>query len=521
MASKKTLHITVCDKIATYKKRDGYIVCGNSGYTIQFTFDNEWDGYGKKTARFIWNGQHVDVSFEGNTCDVPLLERTNLLQVGVYVGDMSTTTSAEIECVPSVKCIESVAGSDSHTVAELNVAFGQTEPKDTSMLWVKTSKPSAIVVTPELQGFQFKEELSVKMEGCEYPEGIRWSYAAVGTSLYFFGGDLSTYSPTKTIHKLDLETGKLTTLGVTLPTARLLMSIAVVDSKIYLLGGAVNNNSAADTSLVYCFDPTTEAITQVGTLPQRVAGAQATAIGKKIYVIGGRRPTGAGGVYCYDTETNESTELAVTTPFCQWFSCGGQTGAAAIDSKVYFVADESNNMGIYCFDPSDLSVSKVCDCFSDSSTWIRTRFVLFAFGKKIYYLSGTNYSTYIYDTETGTKTTTSDNAAKAVGATDLYYPQCTSIGDVTYIFYGSSASSITADTINHTMLKFSGTAYGEGFKADQIHLHTTTEGELFTLVSTPQMNMSVAIEAVYKGTAEGIAETVPALLYKNDAWAEI
>ena len=41
----KTLRINVKDKIATYLQRDGVIVCGNKGYTIAFTFDEEWDEY--------------------------------------------------------------------------------------------------------------------------------------------------------------------------------------------------------------------------------------------------------------------------------------------------------------------------------------------------------------------------------------------------------------------------------------------------------------------------------------------
>lgn len=97
-------HISVVNKIAKYLLRDGPIICGNSGYQISFTFDSEWDAYETKTARFIWNGQYVDKNFTGTTCDVPILKNTTQLEVGVYAGNLRTTTSASIECVKSVLC---------------------------------------------------------------------------------------------------------------------------------------------------------------------------------------------------------------------------------------------------------------------------------------------------------------------------------------------------------------------------------------------------------------------------------
>lgn len=100
----KTLHINVFDKIATYQKRDGCIVCGNSDYQIKFTFDDEWAAYDKKTAHFIWNGQYTDVEFTGDTCPVPKITNATVVKVGVYVDDLSTTTPTTIECKRSVLC---------------------------------------------------------------------------------------------------------------------------------------------------------------------------------------------------------------------------------------------------------------------------------------------------------------------------------------------------------------------------------------------------------------------------------
>lgn len=100
----KTLHIIVANKVASYLQRDGYIVCGNSDYQIEFSFDSEWDAYARKTARFIWNGKYKDVEFSGTICPVPVISNSNGLEVGVYAGDISTSTSALISCKKSIRC---------------------------------------------------------------------------------------------------------------------------------------------------------------------------------------------------------------------------------------------------------------------------------------------------------------------------------------------------------------------------------------------------------------------------------
>lgn len=98
------LHIIVNNRVASYLRRDGDIVCGNSDYQIEFSFDSMWDAYEEKTARFIWNNQYFDVDFTGTTCDVPVISNVDSVRVGVYAGDLHTTTPAIIGCKRSVLC---------------------------------------------------------------------------------------------------------------------------------------------------------------------------------------------------------------------------------------------------------------------------------------------------------------------------------------------------------------------------------------------------------------------------------
>ena len=100
------LPVTIQDKIAVYMSSEK-MICYNSDYILQFTFDAEWDSYTQKTAQiryFSTNKGWVkhDIIFTGMECNVPVIPNANVVYVGVYAGDIRTTTEAEISCRPSV-----------------------------------------------------------------------------------------------------------------------------------------------------------------------------------------------------------------------------------------------------------------------------------------------------------------------------------------------------------------------------------------------------------------------------------
>lgn len=100
-----TIYISVADLIATL---DGpaQIVSDNTGYQIQFDFDEDWDAYSMKTAVFAWKKGSLNysktVAFEGDTVQVPRLPAISTLYVGVMAGNLQTTTAAEIKCYWSI-----------------------------------------------------------------------------------------------------------------------------------------------------------------------------------------------------------------------------------------------------------------------------------------------------------------------------------------------------------------------------------------------------------------------------------
>ena len=106
------INVMVRNKIAVADQT--VYVCGNgdngddieekNGYALLFDFDEEWSKYEHKTARFKFNGKHIDVVFSGDKCPVPIISNTYGIDVGVYAGDLCTTTPAYIPAKKSILC---------------------------------------------------------------------------------------------------------------------------------------------------------------------------------------------------------------------------------------------------------------------------------------------------------------------------------------------------------------------------------------------------------------------------------
>lgn len=99
----KRIEISVENLVAWQTNATDY-VCGNSGFVVGFVFDKEWDEFETKTARFIHGGGHTDIVFTGTECKVPKILNVKKIAIGVYAGDMKTTTPAFVRCRKSILC---------------------------------------------------------------------------------------------------------------------------------------------------------------------------------------------------------------------------------------------------------------------------------------------------------------------------------------------------------------------------------------------------------------------------------
>ena len=113
------LNVKIEKRIATLLDSENDLVCGNSGDSIVFAFDAEWDAYPNRTARFKWNGKYHDVEFSGDTVDIPSITDTRSFSVGVYSGEAAkgeeeiSTTDVKIPCLYSTRCGDSKPNGES------------------------------------------------------------------------------------------------------------------------------------------------------------------------------------------------------------------------------------------------------------------------------------------------------------------------------------------------------------------------------------------------------------------------
>lgn len=101
-----TINIDISNKIAKVTTPDAEIVCGNNDYTAKFSFDDEWSAYAAKTAVLRYSTpdgkQGQEVVFTGDSCPLPALYNLRRVNIGVFAGDIRTTTAAVIRCRPCV-----------------------------------------------------------------------------------------------------------------------------------------------------------------------------------------------------------------------------------------------------------------------------------------------------------------------------------------------------------------------------------------------------------------------------------
>ncbi len=148
-----SIKISITNKIASLVDEEAFIVCGNSDYTIEFAFTDEWSEYSDKTARFIYNGKHIDVTFNGNSCEAPIIANAREVLVGVIAGELSTTTPARIECKKSVAC-DDIAGTKTEGTIAINSSHTHDNKKTLDDFYCPASEQNngGLPIMPDVVG---------------------------------------------------------------------------------------------------------------------------------------------------------------------------------------------------------------------------------------------------------------------------------------------------------------------------------------------------------------------------------
>jgi N-acetylneuraminic acid mutarotase len=137
-----------------------------------------------------------------------------------------------------------------------------------------------------------------------------FSTNAVDGKIYAIGGVLVTKAGLSTVEVYDPVTDTWTA-KTPMPTARHVHASAVVDGKIYVIGGGpeggANHAGPDGLSVVEAYDPAMDTWTTKADIPEPRGLLSASAVGGKIYAIGGKtttkdpHPPGLSTVYVYDT----------------------------------------------------------------------------------------------------------------------------------------------------------------------------------------------------------------------------
>jgi N-acetylneuraminic acid mutarotase len=127
-----------------------------------------------------------------------------------------------------------------------------------------------------------------------------------------------------------------------MPTARILAGSAVVDGKIYVVGG--RSVSSGISKIMEEYDPAADTWRGRALMPTSRQGARAAAVDGIVYAIGGNTGfTETSAVEAYDPTTNtwaKKTDMPTARSI---------TAAAAVDGKIYVIGGNGENGATFTF----------------------------------------------------------------------------------------------------------------------------------------------------------------------------
>ena len=214
-----------------------------------------------------------------------------------------------------------------------------------------------------------------------------WRYAGVAVidGIIYAAGGVSGLSFTNgiqaSLRAYNPATG-LTVDKAPMPIPRTEVGVAVIDGKLYVVGGRDFNYALS--SAVAAYDPATDAWTTLAPLPEAVSTSNVAVLNGLLYVVGGFTNTGQGGccagivatVRSYDPKTNAWTTRAPLPKVALG-------SATVVDGVLVFVG--GLNGDIYSYEPQTNAWSTRAGTKSDFSSYTAD-----AVGGLIYFSDGTS-----------------------------------------------------------------------------------------------------------------------------------
>lgn len=175
--------------------------------------------------------------------------------------------------------------------------------------------------------------------------------------IYVIGGNLHAVnggSPRQAVQILDVQTGRWT-YGSNLPgNIRTASSVAVVNGKIYVLGGWIGGTGTQADQSIWEYNPATKKWIRKADMKSAKYSFATAVVNNKIYILGGRNGdpklnhAGFNTIEMYDPQNNTCVAFSVM-PTPRSDLCAEVTG-----NKIYVIGGRSNATDLslnQCFDP--------------------------------------------------------------------------------------------------------------------------------------------------------------------------
>ena len=160
------------------------------------------------------------------------------------------------------------------------------------------------------------------------PVPVRYpAVAALGSSVYVFGGLGANGRPVDTVQRIDPGSGTARVVGH-LPRALSAAAAGTLDGTIYVAGG---RTLRGPTSAVYAFDPHGESLLRAGSLRVPVANAGAAVTGGRLWIVGG------------ETRAGETGDVQVVIPNRGFGTAGAAGAGSPFFGDKLLIADRGNN----------------------------------------------------------------------------------------------------------------------------------------------------------------------------------
>lgn len=125
----KEIHVTVRDGVAFQTDHTAYIA-GDGETWVVFAFEDDWSRYPARVARFQTESGYQDVMFRGEKCHVPVFTYAQKLEVGLYAGNLRTTTPARLFVRPGIRSAWGApADPEPNVFDQLMECFGESDLK--------------------------------------------------------------------------------------------------------------------------------------------------------------------------------------------------------------------------------------------------------------------------------------------------------------------------------------------------------------------------------------------------------